>query len=114
MVVDTGFGEVRRPYVESDYRSIARSYVQGKCPEGWELREQVVDRFDAAVARHATQAAAAGVRLVVGTHGMAATVWLAEQVNLLPDPAGFWEALRFPDAIQVNLIASTAQTLLPS
>ena len=34
VVVDTGFGEVRRPYVESDYRSIARSYVQGKCPEG--------------------------------------------------------------------------------
>ncbi len=67
-----------------------------------------VDRFDAAVARHAALAAAGNQILVIGTHGLAPTVWLASRVSLDPDPAHFWAALRFPDVIDVDLAGGTA------
>jgi broad specificity phosphatase PhoE len=107
---DAGLGEVRRPRVwQPDHRMLARSYVEGDPPEGWEPRPEVVDRFDAAVARHASMAS--GRRPVFGTHGMALTVWLADRVRLDPDPAAFWAALRFPDLITFDPIRSAVSVL---
>ena len=107
--VRTGAGlvEVRRPHVWSDtstYRRTARSYVEGTLPDGWEPHDRVVGRFDRAVARHAAAATAQAITLIVGTHGMAATIWLASRYHLEPDPAQFWAALRFPDLIEVDLL----------
>lgn len=105
--VDADLGEVRRPHVWSaDHRVLARAYVDGTCHQGWEPHREVVARFDAAVTRHAAQAR--DRVLVIGTHGMAPTVWLASRVRLRPDPGTFWSGLRFPDAIRVDLTAGTA------
>ena len=81
--------------------------MEGVCHDGWEPHEQVAARFDAAVSRHAKLAAARNLPLVIGTHGLAPTVWLAHR-RLLGDPAQFWEDLRFPDLIEVDLAAATA------
>ncbi len=111
VATDPGFREVRRPYVWSaneDYRALARAYVEGVCHDGWEPLAQVVSRFDAAVDRHAALAAAQDRPLVVGTHGLAPTVWLASRLALAPSPAEFWAALQFPDVIDVDLAAGTA------
>jgi broad specificity phosphatase PhoE len=103
---DARFAEVRRPRVWSDgdsYRARAHDYVRGRRLDGWEPHEDVVARFEAAVVHHAATAAARGRTLVVGTHGLAATLWLAGRFPLAPDPAGFWQSLRFPELIDIDL-----------
>ena len=108
IATDADVGEVRRPHVWSPrHRSLARSYVAGVCHEGWEPHDRVAARFDRAVVRHA--AAATGRTLVIGTHGMAPTVWLASRMRLDPDPAEFWADLRFPDVLDVDLAAGTVR-----
>jgi broad specificity phosphatase PhoE len=103
ILADAGFGEVRRPGEwDGDHRARARAYVEGARHAGWEPQEQVVARFEAAIARHATP----GRLLIVGTHGMALTLWLA-----LRDPGPFWAALRFPDLIDPRLAQTSAPTM---
>jgi broad specificity phosphatase PhoE len=107
---DPGFAEVRRPHEWTDgdtYRATARAYVQGRLPDGWERQEDVVARFDAAVVHHAALASAANRTLVIGTHGLATTLWLAGRFPLLPSPERFWERLRLPDLIDVDLVGHT-------
>lgn len=107
VTTDAGLVEVRRPHIWSDnstYRSTARSYVEGILPDGWEPHDQVVRRFDHAVVLHAATANARGRTLIVGTHGLAPTIWLASRYHLEPDPSRFWAALRFPDIIEVDLM----------
>jgi hypothetical protein len=107
VTTDDGLVEVRRPHVWSDnttYRSLARSYVEGDLPDGWEPHNQVVRRFDDAVVRHAATAATQARTLIVGTGGLAPTIWLASRYHLEPDPAQFWAALRYPDLIEVDLL----------
>ncbi|GGN87451.1 hypothetical protein GCM10010112_70100 [Actinoplanes lobatus] len=99
VAVDSGFAEVRRPpaWTGGDvYRAAARAYLNGADHEGWEPRDQVVGRFAAAVDRHA----AAGGTLVIGTHGLAGTLWLASRHAVGWPAEQFWEALRFPDLIE--------------
>jgi len=106
--IDAGFAEVRRPRRWSeDYRAVAGAYVDGARHDGWELHQEVVERFDAAVARHTVLAAAGNSTLTIGTHGLAATVWLASRFPLHPSPAQFWAALRFPDIVDVVPAAGT-------
>jgi broad specificity phosphatase PhoE len=96
VAVDPGLREVARPWVwTDDHRALARAYVDGVGHDGWEPHAEVSARFAAAVERH--ERLAAGRRLVVGTHGMALTVWLAGRIRL--DPGAFWAALDFPDLI---------------
>jgi len=109
VATDPGFAEVHHRYVwaaDHGYRALAYAYLEGVCHEGWEPHALVAARFDAAVVRHA---AAAGDRmLVVGTHGLAPTVWLASRMRVEPSPARFWAALRWPELIDVALTAGTA------
>jgi broad specificity phosphatase PhoE len=104
---DPGFAEVRRPHVADGdtYRALARAYLDGAEHDGWEPHAQVAQRFAGAVARHAT--AATGSTLVIGTHGLAPTVWLAGLLRLHPSTAQFWQSLRFPDIIDVDLVGRT-------
>jgi broad specificity phosphatase PhoE len=108
---DRRFGEVRRPHVSSpdfDYHAVARGYLEGVRPEGWETHVEVAERFDAAIAHHAAIAADQNRSLVVGSHGVAPVIWLASRISLSPDPAGFWEKLTLPDIVDVDLQAGTA------
>ena len=101
IATDPDFGEVRRPAEWiPDHRERARAYVSGTTHDGWEPRTAVAERFDAAVARHTSPDT-----LIIATHGMAMTVWLASRIAL--DPGRFWAALRFPDVIDVDLAAGS-------
>lgn len=99
---DPGFDEVRRPFQwRDDHREQARAYVDGAVHPGWEPHPSVVARFEAALIRHA--ALADGRPLVVGTHGMALTCWLAAR-DLIPEgrAAGqFWAGLGFPAVVEL-------------
>lgn len=98
---DPRFDEVARiePW-EGEYRRLRREYVSGVDHADWESRTVVADRFEAAVREHVD--AAQGRPLIIATHGMAMTVWLASR-GLVANPAEFWAQLRFPDAHIVDL-----------
>jgi broad specificity phosphatase PhoE len=102
---DIRFNEVVRdePY-HGDFRARRRGFLTGTDHPGWEPRDRVVARFDAGI-RH-WRARAATRPLVVATHGMAMTLWLADAVDLA-DPASFWADLRLPDVFEVDLTART-------
>jgi broad specificity phosphatase PhoE len=107
VLTDAGFAEVGRPRAWSDgetYRATARAYLQGTHQDGWERHDQVVNRFDEAVRHHA---AALNQTLVIGTHGLALTIWLASRYSLAPSPSRFWEDLRLPDIVDVDLTTRT-------
>jgi broad specificity phosphatase PhoE len=103
---DARLGEVRRSEEFSDdFRRLRRSYVSGAAVAGWEPRLEVARRFAAAIGA-ATGRAAGGRHVVVASHGMAMTVWLAQTLPVA-DPGSFWADLRFPDALIVDLQAGT-------
>ncbi|HEY3000947.1 MAG TPA: histidine phosphatase family protein, partial [Kribbellaceae bacterium] len=110
-VSDPRFDEVRRDEAYADdFRTARRAYVAGTDHPGWEPRADVVRRFAAGVAEHV---AAAGDRaVVIATHGMALTIWLAAATGL-PDPGAFWAGLAFPDALAVDLASGTASRPTP-
>jgi len=62
-----------------------------------------------AVQRHASIAFARHQLLVIGTHGLAPTVWLAALMPLRPTAASFGASLTFPDVIDVDLVAKRAE-----
>ncbi|GAA1591697.1 hypothetical protein GCM10009828_015740 [Actinoplanes couchii] len=114
VVRDAGLAEVHRPHVwftDEGYHAAALAYARGECPDGWEPRDQVIERFDAAVVRHAADAAAQNRTLILGTHGLAPTVWMASRYQLATDPAAFWADLRFPDILEIDLKAATVNFL---
>nr|BFE74107.1 hypothetical protein GCM10020092_074080 [Actinoplanes digitatis] len=102
---DIRFNEVVRdePF-HGDFRGRRRAYLAGADHTGWEPRERVVERIDAGIKHWRTRAAARS--LVVATHGMAMTLWLATVVDLA-DPTDFWADLRLPDVFEVDLAART-------
>jgi broad specificity phosphatase PhoE len=103
VVQDARFNEVERvgePW-EGDYRELRRAYVDGAEHAGWEPHAAVVARFDVGLRAHA--ALAGGRPLVVASHGMAMTLWVAGTSGLAGAGA-FWESLAFPDARAVPLI----------
>ena len=106
VVCDERFNEIRRPEEpwEGDHRQVRRAYVGGVDHPGWEPRAQVAERFDGAVDEHL--GIAWDRPLVVATHGMAMTVWLAARIGL-PDPGGHWAGLRLSDAHRVDLASGT-------
>jgi broad specificity phosphatase PhoE len=103
VIRDSRLGEVRRTEAFSDdFRSVRRQYVGGARIDSWEPREHVVARFAAAVAE--ARQLAGDRDLVIATHGMAMTLWLASELGL-PDPVQFWDDLRFPDLFRIGLRA---------
>jgi broad specificity phosphatase PhoE len=107
LVTDADLAEVHRPHVwfsaEEEYHAAALAYAGGACPDGWEPQSEVITRFDAAVVRHAAAAAERGSTLVIGTHGLAPTVWMASRYRLDCEPSRFWQELRFPDVVEIDL-----------
>lgn len=114
VVTDADLAEVHRPHIwfsDEGYHAAALAYAGGVCPEGWEPQAEVITRFDAAVVRHAATAAAQGRTLIIGTHGLAPTVWMASRYELDCDPARFWSELRFPDVVEIDLRNSRVNCL---
>ncbi len=77
-------------------RAVAR-YLGGDAVEGWERRDDVIARLDALRADINP-----GERLVVVSHGVLLTTWLAHH-GVLDDPFAFWSDLRTPDAWELDL-----------
>ncbi|SCL54696.1 Broad specificity phosphatase PhoE [Micromonospora peucetia] len=110
VVPEDGFREVHQPIRWCDnYHDLARAYLDGVVPDGWETHEDLVARFNTAVARHAAAARAQGQTLIIGTHGLAATVWLAQHLPLEPTPTDFWAAIGLPDVIDVDFAGKQAR-----
>jgi broad specificity phosphatase PhoE len=109
---DRRFGEVSRlgePW-GGNFRELRRSYVDGADHAGWEPREHVTARFEAAIEEHLARAEQRP--LVVASHGMAMTVWLTARVALAR-PGEFWAALRFPEVLRVDLSENVVTTIWP-
>jgi broad specificity phosphatase PhoE len=102
---DSGLCEAnRREGFDDGFRDRHRRYVSGEPMPGWEPQAAVARRFAAAVA-HARQRAG-DAHVVIGTHGMVMTIWLKGAIGL-GDPAAFWDDLRFPDMLAVDLEGRT-------
>ncbi|MEV0644467.1 histidine phosphatase family protein [Phytomonospora sp. NPDC050363] len=104
ITADARFGEVHRPRARDGHthRTLAAAYLAGTTHPGWEPRDHVAARFAAAIADHLATAGTA--HLIVATHGMAMTIWLAT-ITDMPDPVAYWRALAFPDVITAALPA---------
>lgn len=100
IAADRRFCEVTRPKAPDGdtHRALAAAYLAGAGHDGWEPRASVAERFSAGIAAHLSD----GAHLVVATHGMALTVWLAT-VSEVADPVVFWRGLAFPDVVSVAL-----------
>jgi broad specificity phosphatase PhoE len=88
--------------VISDHVDFA--WVEGRLDdqhENWETGREAARRFDAAVRAYAQS----GERVVIASHGMVITAWLVAQgrVEAGSDAGRFWQSLRFPDVIDVDL-----------
>jgi broad specificity phosphatase PhoE len=107
---DPHFNEVARgePY-HGDFRARRRAYLTGTDHPGWEPREHVTERFDAGIKHWRTRVATQP--LVVATHGMAMTLWLATAIDL-DDATSFWTDLRLPDVFEVDLTARTLERVV--
>lgn len=100
---DSRFNEIARPNEPwgGNYREPRRQYVEGIAHPGWEPQRDAATRFDAGVAD--LQSRFGEGPIVIGTHGMALTVWLVSIGAVVPDDAAdFWAGLRFPDCIEVH------------
>lgn len=97
---DDGLGEVRReePF-DDDFAERRRAYLDGDLLDGWEDPAAVVARFQQAVSR--ARLAAAGLPVVLGTHGMAMTLWLAHRQGL-DRPSLLWDTLELPDVVRIE------------
>jgi broad specificity phosphatase PhoE len=111
LVLDERLREVERPWVGEGYRLVARGYLRGEDPEGWEDRAAVIRRVDQAVTdahAHVDDAPVA----VVG-HGLSLSLHVAQKL-----PSGFlagqfWSRLSFPDAWLLDLDAQLLQHVVP-
>ncbi|HUG08053.1 MAG TPA: histidine phosphatase family protein [Acidimicrobiia bacterium] len=107
IVIDRRLREVGRPWVEGDYESVARRWLEGERVDGWESRSDVVGRMTEAV-EEAIARFGSGVCLV--SHGLAISVLVAGLADV--DPVEIWSQLRFPGYVAVDLSFSPARVEL--
>lgn len=99
VVASAGFSEVDRPAVwDDDEGATASHYLATGAASGWEPREAVVQRFDAAV--NLAQSTAGPGCLLIVSHGLALSLWLDSVLDI--DLVPFWQALTLPDAWLVD------------
>jgi len=104
VATDVRFSEIARRTDErsAGWRELRRRYVSGEDIHGWKLQADVATRFNSAMIFHLRVAAASHCHLVVATHGMALTAWLGS-LSLVADRVSFWDELRLPDVLAVDL-----------
>lgn len=106
IAIDRRLREVGRPWVEDDYESVARRWLEGERVDGWESRSDVVGRMTEAV-EEATARFGGGVCLL--SHGLAISVLVTELADV--DPVEFWSLLQFPDYCVVELGSVSSASL---
>jgi broad specificity phosphatase PhoE len=86
--------EVKKPWYASseEHMDAIANYLEGVVVEGWERREDVIDRV-----RQLTVEFRTSESLVLVTHGVLLTTWLDHEVGL-GNPFSFWTNLQLPDA----------------
>ena len=108
--VDARFAEVDRPPVwDRDYQEVAAGYLAGAAEPGWEPREDVLARFSAGITD--ARATADGM-IVVVSHGMAISLWVASIASI--EVVSWWRALALPDAWAVNIDAGEVRPVRPA
>lgn len=100
VATDARFNEVARdePF-GGNFREVRAKYVGGTAYTSWEAQAAVSARFKAGVDEWIARAGARP--LIIATHGMAMTTWLATVVTMA-DPVAFWRGLIFPDAFVIT------------
>ena len=98
--IDRRLREVDRPWVEDDYESVARWWLEGERVDGWESRSDVVGRMTEAV-EEATSRFDSGVCLV--SHGLAISILVSEFDGV--DPVEVWSQLQFPDHVELGSVS---------
>lgn len=98
IAIDRRLREVGRPWVEDDYESVARRWLEGERVDGWESRSDVVGRMTEPV-EEATSRFGSGVCLV--SHGLAISTLVADVDGV--DPVEVWSRLQFPDYCVMEL-----------
>lgn len=103
------FGEVRRPatWIEN-HRDVAARYLATGSEPGWESPAGAVARFAGGVNQILTTNA--GRDVVVATHGMVMSLYLAS-LRMVDDLVAFWRALTFPDAWLLDLESQAFERL---
>ena len=91
LAVDERLHEAARPWIDGDYPTLARQWLAGEPLDGWELRDNVIERWGDAISQSTTSSQ--GNVIIVG-HGLAITVWAAHRFGI--DPNEFWTGLDFP------------------
>lgn len=103
VLTDAGLREIDRiESVDAGFRDARRAWIASRIDErhrGWESPDAAARRFHEALLRHR------GDHLIVATHGMVLTCWLVAQgiVASGGDAIEFWESLRFPDVLELDL-----------
>lgn len=100
---DARLDEVRRvePF-DDDFRARRRAWVEGRLDvrlAEWETPLEAAARFDEAVTDHSGRAST----LVIGSLGMVLTAWLVHARGAVArqEAGGFWDAMAFPEVIEV-------------
>lgn len=106
--LDLRLVEVRRPpeWV-SNHRELARRYLEGEPIDGWEDRDDVVMRMDAAIQEYLDEASSRP--LVVVGHGISAALWMSRRLRV--DAASWFTELAFPDTWEIDLDSIDARRL---
>lgn len=113
---DARLDEARRVEpLDDEFTVRRRAWVEGRLDErhvGWEKPLDAATRFDEAV----RELSALGSTLVIGSHGMVLTAWLIHACGAVDHHAAatFWEALTFPDVIEVRLDSTSAHAAFRS
>jgi broad specificity phosphatase PhoE len=107
--VNSRFAEVDRPAVwDRNYQEVAAGYLAGASEPGWEPRDDVLARFSAGIAHARTSAAGT---IVVVSHGMALSLWVASIAPI--EIISWWRALALPDAWAVDVDAGEVSPVRP-
>lgn len=103
IVIDPRLREVRRPWVDGDYESVARRWLKGERLDGWEtcsdVRRRMTEVADEVAAR-------SGSIVYLVSHGLAISILVGDLADV--DPVEFWSELRFPDYVKIDLRSSVA------
>lgn len=88
----------RNVWIDDFQAAVVRSLTSEGEP-GWEPKQQVIDRFAAAVEDQFEQQPEGDI--VVASHGQALSLYLSSRTNI--DLVSFWKALTLPDAWRLDL-----------
>lgn len=102
--IEPALGEVERPWVDGDYKALARRYLLGEALEGWEPRAAALTRVRKAI--DGIRAAHGEADVAVVSHGLVLSTYLSELLALdATRMVELWDGIGFPDYSIVDALA---------